>query len=483
MMKRPWFWLVLALAIGAFARLWRLTEHSLFLDEAFSIFAGSLPLDRLLDFLAHDDAHPPLFYFFAHGAIAALHWQPWLYRFLTAPFGLVTIVATWGIARRVSGNVAAAFAALFVAISPDLIDWDRMFRMYSALVALSALSWWVVLEAQRAEGARKIWLWIAYCAIAAVLPSTQYLGAVTLLSQAAYALSQRMRVWPVYLGCALGAIGLVPWLGMLRSQYAFGGHVVSGAGAKLNWLVLARESLLHGIPNAWHAGNAALDTALSLVVIAAICAGAWIARKTVLPYWLSPIVVQIVAGFALHKDLVVPRYLLPMIPAFAVALGAVLERTSATRFRVAAVAIGGAFLTLSAIAATNVLLDPYYQRTDWYAVDILMLRNEEKNDAIVVDQGFAVTVIGGLNAFTGHDIFAVNAADQIDYALRWIDARPKQRIWYVENQWFYPDPHRLVHEHLRKTRGVRGGYFQDRSDDADRALVVLFDAEKPLKKR
>jgi len=474
----PYAFLILALAIGALARFWRLTDNSLFIDEAYSVFAGSLPLSKLFDFLAHNDAHPPLFYLYAHAAIATLHWQPWSYRFLTAPLGLITIVATWGIARRVFGDTAAAFAALFVAISPDLIDWDRMFRMYSMLVALSTLSWWLLLLAQDARGKALAWLWAAYCVCAALLPSVQYLGGVVVLSQVLYALPRARQAWPVFAGAGLALLALAPWLGALRTQYAFGGHVISGAGRSFYWLGQARGTLFQGVPVAWFAGTTATDWAMTVFALGCLVAGCWIGRKSIVPYWLSPIAIQAAAAFALGKDLVIPRYLLAMIPAFDVCLGAIVALLLGTRWRIAGIALVSAFATLSIIAALDNLLDPFYQRTDWYAVDIVLLRSEKPSDAIVIDQGFAVTVLGGLNAFQGHDVMPVIDQASVAEAIRWIDARPRQRIWYVENQYYYPDPKRAVYEHLRATRPQRGGYVEQRADDADRAFVSLFDVKR-----
>src|SRR5579864_5735616 len=130
-----------ALAVGGVARFWNLTGQSLFTDEAFVFDAASRSVHDLLMQIAYHDAHPPLFYLMTHWLMGALHWPVQQYRYLTSAVGMVTIVAAWGIGRRLFGDVAGVTAAVVVALEPSLVALDRLYRMYAVLVALSALSW------------------------------------------------------------------------------------------------------------------------------------------------------------------------------------------------------------------------------------------------------------------------------------------------------------------------------------------------------
>src|SRR5207302_544300 len=99
---------------GGFLRFFQLAAQSPFIDEAFTVAAAQLPVTALLPFLAAHDAHPPLFYLAAHAAVTALPWPPTWFRFLTAPFGLLTILATWGLAHHCVGRARRAGARAVV---------------------------------------------------------------------------------------------------------------------------------------------------------------------------------------------------------------------------------------------------------------------------------------------------------------------------------------------------------------------------------
>ncbi len=182
--------LLLALVIGAALRLWDVTGPSVHTDEAFTFAISALPVPALLHNVVVHDFHPPLFYLATHALLVKIPKPRWDYRYVTALFGCLTIVATWGAARRMFGWRAAAFAALAVALVPGLVQYDRLYRMYAVTVALSTLVWWLLLEAEAAIGRRRRVLWGAYVIVAIILPYVDYLGALMLICQAAYALAQ-----------------------------------------------------------------------------------------------------------------------------------------------------------------------------------------------------------------------------------------------------------------------------------------------------
>src|SRR5215470_18824182 len=113
-------WLAVALCVGALVIFWRLTDKSLIPDEAFYYRESISPLPLLVQITVYGNFHPPLFYLIFHYLDAWLHLPAPDYRYFTAPFGLVTILASWALARRWFGGAAASIAALVVATEPML---------------------------------------------------------------------------------------------------------------------------------------------------------------------------------------------------------------------------------------------------------------------------------------------------------------------------------------------------------------------------
>ncbi|HLJ84022.1 MAG TPA: glycosyltransferase family 39 protein [Candidatus Eremiobacteraceae bacterium] len=465
----------LGLAIGAVALFWNLTKSSLYIDEAFSLHIASYPLPAMLQLIVHNDAHPPLFYLFSHYLIMLVHVPAERYRLFTAPCGLITIVATWAIARRILGDAGAAVAALLTAAAPGLLDADRVYRMYAPLAMLSMLSWWSLLCALD-EGRRRpaiVWSMYAVCAVA--LPYVHYLGALTVAAQCCYAAVDARRRWPVLAAGGLAVAAFVPWIAAVGIQYAHGGLA---AGPDFDLRLAPVESVLAGIPLAWM-GQASFVVGADVVILAVLVIGAWLARSTPLPFMLMALALQILLTAVLHKPLLFPRYLHEYVPVFALCAAAVIAALAATRARVAAVALAAIVLTTFAICDADMILDPLYQRTDWYLVNNHVATLERRTDAMLFVQGFPVLVVGTYPAFAAHDQAAPASAQMLPDARAWIIAHTHDRIWYVENQYWYADPARVLLRDLARDRRVLDRWAEPRADAADAVTVILFDSVSP----
>lgn len=465
----------LALAIGAVALFWNLTKSSLYIDEAFSLHIASYPLPAMLQLIVHDDAHPPLFYLLSHYLIILVHVPAERYRLFTAPCGLITVIATWAIARRVCGDAGAAVAALLTALAPGLLDADRVYRMYAPLAMLGVLSWWSLLCALDEGRRRSAVLWTAYAACAIALPYVHYLGALTVAAQLCYAAFDARRRWPVFAAGVLALAAFAPWFGAVGIQYAHGGFA---AGSDFDLRLAPLESILAGIPLAWM-GQATFVAGADVVILAVLVIGAWLARRTPLPFMLIALALQMILTAALHKPLLFPRYLHQYVPAFALCAAAVMTALAATRARMAAVAFAAAVLTTFAICDADMILDPLYQRTDWYLVNNHVATLERRTDAMLFVQGFPVLVVGTYPAFAAHDQAAPASAPMLPAARAWVAAHAHDRIWYVENQYWYVDPARLLLRDLARDRRVLDRWAEPRADAADAVTVILFDSVSP----
>lgn len=467
-------WLALALALGATLRFWNLSAASLSTDEAFTFVVSALSPAGIVATLTSHDFHPPLFYLATHYLQSWLHWPSWDYRSLTAAFGLVTIAATWGAARRMFGVGAASAAALIVALQPLLVQHDRLYRMYAVTVGLSTLSWWLLLEAGHATGRRRVALWIAYALVAIALPWVDYLGALMLLCQAIYALTKLPGLLPGLAGVALAAVAFVPWLGALRAQLPLGGLTLSKPALDSGLAASFQGAFAAGVPDAWLA-SAQAKALPTLVVAVILAAGMWLGRRSALPFWLAALILQIAGSIAFAKNLAYfPRYLLIDIPAIAIAAGLIVSLLAASRARLLAGGIALVLVGYLGLTTSNVLLDPYYQMPDWYAVNALILRNEQPGDAIVLDAGYELLVVNKYTAFAHHTIVSFMNPNDFGLVLAWIARHPNQRIWYVEHQHYYWDPQRRIAAALGSNRRAVLAKEWPRQFPVDRVGVVLY---------
>ena len=488
-MKKRIDWALVALAgallIGGYFRLWDLTAQSLFLDEGYTFMVAGKAWPQFMYELVYHDFHPPLFYALTHYAIAWLHWQFWDYRYLTAPFGLITVIATFAIARRLFGDVAAGIAALLVAVEPTLIQWDRLYRMYSVMTALAAVSWWVLLIAQEKTGRKRVLFWILYALLAIVQPYIHYLGALTVMCQSLYALTNVRKLWPAIASGVAAAVALLPWAWAIRIQYPNGAHVAGTPNLPISWSPLMRDVLLAGVPLDW-VRPLAFDWTVLVVGLATIAIGIWLKPRSILPFWLGVAALQIVGTIVTGKGLVIPRYLLPVVPAIAIAMGATFAWLLASRARVIGAVGAVAVPALFIVCCANVVYDPYYQFPDWYLVNLVVLQNEHRDDAMLFVQGFPYVVVGDFTAFRNHPADGPAMPEDLPYAFKWLKRHAGQRVWYIENQYFYPDPDKKLKAYLDRTRkivklssGRPAIWSEARAAGGDVVNVILYDKATP----
>lgn len=474
-----WVGLAVPLAIGAFLRFWQLSTQSQFLDEAFTISAAGLPIGDMLRFLAAHDAHPPLFYLLGHAAVTTLHWPPTWYRFLTAPVGLLTIVAVWALARRLYGDLAAALAAFFIATEPTLLLFDRMFRMYGMLIALTATSFWLLTAALAAEGPRRRILWLVYGVVTIALPSIQYLGALVVFCQGLYALADLRRRWPV-IAAGVGAIlALVPWWWGIKEQWPQAG-LAGGQTLVWSWS-LVRTLLGYCLPVGWYRA-APFDVIFTLVALGVLAAGLWLARGGMMALFLAPLVLQAAATTLFHRNLIYARYLVYMIPAFALAFGLCAATLLRSKARVAGLLLVALAVVINGVADTNLFVDKFYQLSDWNLVASLMEAHEKPTDIIVFDQGYPYVVMQSSPAVVNHRLRGPEQPFEVPPTIRWLDANKNVRVWYVENQPEYPDPARLIKKHLERTRPRLREWLEPRAEAGNIVFIGLYGPVRGVKR-
>jgi len=235
----------LATLAGAVLRLAFVARQPIGYDEDFTAVAVHQTPGRMLDIVGHDSA-PPLFYLLERVVVAAFDGLglaglggpggPVALRLVPALAGIALIPLVAELARRVAGDRAAVWAALFVAFCPATVVLSGFARMYglaaSLVVACTLLLWRAVDgRAEQPSGDRpprwpaNPWLAFFVAAVAAVW--TDYFSIVALAGVALAALWLRPSLRnAVAIGVASGlaVLSLVPWILVASAQLGHSGQ-------------------------------------------------------------------------------------------------------------------------------------------------------------------------------------------------------------------------------------------------------------------
>ena len=203
------------LAIGilfvayAALRIWRLTDSCLWFDEIFSVHAAEHSWGALLQFVAQDLVHPPLFYVLLKAWIGAggegLFWL----RLLPVSISLLAFVPFYFLCRELKiSSYALMLAGAFLAVNGALIKYSQTLRMYSLLMFLSLLSIWLF---ARYFNRGKNWIWLTLVNV--LLIYTHYFGWLVVGSEVlAILLFQRIKFGRAALMTAILCASFVPWV-------------------------------------------------------------------------------------------------------------------------------------------------------------------------------------------------------------------------------------------------------------------------------
>ncbi|MDX6269473.1 MAG: mannosyltransferase [Acidobacteriota bacterium] len=234
----------LLMAALVVVRVWRLDASCLWFDEVFSVHAARHGWGALVEFVALDLIHPPLFYLLLKGWIALVGseavWWVRLFGVLTAGAACVPVMLLCrelGLRARV-GQVAVGL----MAVSGFLLQHAREVRMYGMLLLLAACSLWLfaryVQQGAASGGQRQGRLAASLFVVNLLLVYTHYYGWLLVGHELIFVLVRRRRKVSEF---ALMSGALVvcysPWLWMVwRAAGAGQGLVAQNIG----WAVAPR---------------------------------------------------------------------------------------------------------------------------------------------------------------------------------------------------------------------------------------------------
>lgn len=152
-----------ALAAAFGLGLVHLGTEQLWFDEVLglTIYRHPVNLAEMTAYLAHNENHPPLWYYLMAGWTQIAGDSPMAIRFPSVLFTVLTVALLYGFARRWFGRGIATMAALLYALSPMSVEFSREARPYALLTALAVTSWFAFfrwLDGSRNAWRRRAWL-------------------------------------------------------------------------------------------------------------------------------------------------------------------------------------------------------------------------------------------------------------------------------------------------------------------------------------
>jgi hypothetical protein len=220
--------LVLVTAVGAALRLAFIARQPIGYDEDFTAVVVHGPIGRMIDIVSRDSA-PPLFYVLERAVVAVADLLglasfggpggPVALRLVPVLAGIALIPLIAALARRVAGDTAALWAALFAALAPTTVVLSDFARMYSPAATLTVAAALLLWRAIEKPGPVR---WAAYVAVAAVAAWSDYFSIVALVGILAAALwlrPGRRTAAAAFSATALAVATLAPWLVVASAQF------------------------------------------------------------------------------------------------------------------------------------------------------------------------------------------------------------------------------------------------------------------------
>jgi hypothetical protein len=248
-------------------------------------------------------------------------------RLLPAIFGVLAVLASYYVTRRLAGARAALFAALLVTVSPLLVYYSQFARYWSLVFLLCTIyPYAIYIGLQERHRGWLIWGLITAVLAALAHPvSVLLIGGPALWLAAAYLRPSRLRTLWAHRGARWGllAAALIPGSGqfLLRAPMAAGVKQVLYVVAYVESLTLPLVLVaLLGLTLLWQSGNRVLATFLvSLAAFPMLFLSLISLRTPVSTYYLLPTepVFFIAAGIFFDRLCDVqwtlrPRWLLPV---------------------------------------------------------------------------------------------------------------------------------------------------------------------------
>jgi hypothetical protein len=221
---RLWLWTLLILLTAFLLRLYGLGDKEMWYDEAFAVlYAEKEPASIVYGTVtpvegAAADIHPLLYYFFLHGWMG-LGQSPFVVRFPSVAFGLLSLCLVFRLARELFDPRVGLLAAALTAMSPFHIWYSQEARMYSLLCLLGLVSIYFFVRAWKADRWRYWTVFGLFAGLSLYVHNLAFLVLVTLDLVAVAHKKWNMLTRLVAANC-VAVVMFLPWLALVPGQLA-----------------------------------------------------------------------------------------------------------------------------------------------------------------------------------------------------------------------------------------------------------------------
>lgn len=217
------------IAIFVTLRVWKMGETCLWFDEIFSVHAATKPWNSILDFIALDLIHPPLFYLILKAWIVVGGESVTWLRTLPLGFSVLAILPLFLLLNTLRQNFNVKLLTLYILIiSGSVLKYSLELRMYSLMFCLSLFSMWLFVRA--VDRKKSI---LPLIAVNIFLVYTHYFGWFVVASELVAVLLFYRECWKKMFAMAtITFVAFLPWIAAVLNALAGG----SGLAQNIGWM-------------------------------------------------------------------------------------------------------------------------------------------------------------------------------------------------------------------------------------------------------
>ncbi len=482
-------------------RLWRLTYHSLWFDEAVSAYWASRPAAEIVrvGLGLTLDRHPPVYYLLLRGWTLLFGPGDAAVRSLGALLGALAVFPIYALGRRWGDRMAGGIAALLFALNPFLIWYAQEARMFMPAATFALFGLWGLARALE-DGDGRGWVVFVLATLAGVyaylfnallLPVAGLWWLLALVRRWRRGDRDRVRWLALAGGLAMAAVAL-GFLPLARQAWLVSGReftpgrAFADVGGTL-WR-LGRAFLIHKAPLDLSGDLAVAVGAAAVLIWMGVRAPGTTSGRAELAVAL--VVPWLIGNLLLTRNAATfaePRYWLFLVPFLCLAWGEAIAALVHRR-RVGWMLLGGVILGVL-VSASLVALPwnwrPETRREDWRAAARYIETHAGPNEAILIHVDYMRTAF--LRYYRGslpvYFPFGGRLEDMAQVAPPLEGMAIFDTIWLVESHLQGIDDQRLVERWLGERYPLVTEQFPAGIALRGYAVRLLYDAPPPEARR